>query len=234
MISGPQTNATADARVEVRPVDELRHDSDLAVPAALGRVDRDVDVEVEAAPKAPELRPVEEVGGCPAAVQEGHIAVLRTPAQNGIHGRPERGETDSSRHDHDVAADGLLDGPGVAERPADAEHSARLGGADRARDGADRAHRVHERPRDVARHRDRHLADPERVEHGELPGSRQHAFAADRLQLERPRVGELAPPFRDAERERDHRPDRRPGLSCDGHRRTRRGAAAASTGGGGS
>ena len=55
MISGPQTNAIGRGRDRSGPRDQLRDDADLAVPAALGGVDRDVDLEVEPAAEAAEL-----------------------------------------------------------------------------------------------------------------------------------------------------------------------------------
>ena len=79
-----------------------------------------------------ELRAVEEVVRRPRAVEDADGAVLAAPLERAQDDRAERREADPAGDDDDVAARRRVDRPRVAERPADAEHRARLGRADRA------------------------------------------------------------------------------------------------------
>ena len=85
------------------------------------------------------------------------------------------------------------DGPADAERAPHADDRARLEPAQRPGGRADGADRVAQRPvaARAAADRDRHLADPERVEHRELPGLGLVDRLVDRLERERDRVGGL-------------------------------------------
>ena len=98
------------------------------------------------------------------------------------HDRAERRQADAAGDDDHVRAALLGDRPGRAERAAQAEHAARLGRADRLGHGADGADRLHDAALadPAAADGDRHLADPERVEHHELPGPDDRRLAASR------------------------------------------------------
>ena len=81
-------------------------------------------------------------------------------------------QTDPAGDDEDVAADGGVDRPGVAEWPAHAQHAPLGGAADRSRYRADGAHGENDLSRRRrAADRDRDLADTERVDHHELARS---------------------------------------------------------------
>ena len=201
-------NATASSGSNCAARDELRDDADVAAPVGAGRVDGDLDADVEPAAPALELLAEEQVVGRPAAVEDDELAEVVAVRERVVDRRTERRQADAAADDDEVVAARGVDRPAVPERPAHADDVARRAGAERLRHRADRADRVHERRarlRHVAARRDRHLADAEGVEHGELA-------RPDRI-------------------DRTRRPARARASSCRGSRAVsaRRGTAAASS-----
>ena len=230
MISGPQTNAVAAPGRSARRRRASATTPTLPSQPASARVDGDVDLEsCAASARAPSGRAGRRACGCRRAARPRRSRARcasdagRATGRSGARPMPPATITTSP-------PGRLLDRPGVAERPAHAEHRARARAAQIASVTApDRAHGVHERPAGVAGDRDRHLADPEGVEHRELAGRRR--------ERRRPRRARARASTCRASRAGAPRPGTGRGgaggerLSRRGHRRRRRGAGAASTAG---
>ena len=145
--SGPHTIATACSGIEAGARrSSARDDADAAAPVRVGRVDGHLDVDVERARQA-RARRVEQLGGRAAAVQDAHapvaLAVRRaaswTTGRSGARPMPPA-TTTTSRPSAAASGQAVPNGP---RTPSDVAGLAR---AQIARgDGADRAHRVHER-----------------------------------------------------------------------------------------
>lgn len=108
-------------------------------------------------------------------------------------------------HDHQhIVADRRIKVPAGTVRPAEPEGVARAHPVQRGRDRTHRAHGVHETSVAAAQGagRDGHLADPERVDHRELPRCEGREFPSDRRKFDRPGVGGLGPGVSDAVRQR--------------------------------
>ena len=233
---GPDHERGRGRRVERRRADEVGHHPDVAAPVTGGRVHGDLDVQVEPAAPGGQLFRVQQVGRGARAVEQHDPPVAVPVREQVVEGGPHRRHPDAAGHDHHIAALGLGHRPVRPVGPAYADLLARLPRAQRVRDRAHVADRVPDRAGrfGIAADRDRHLADPEGVQHVEL-ARLEGERAAGRLKLQRDRVVRFPP--------RGGHPPRLPvkprllgpsGLSAGLHERSRirRGAGAWWTGAG--
>ena len=179
---GPAREHDAALRIELRPLEQPGHDADAAPPALAGGVDRDRELEVVA------LAPGVELARGRAAARErgrrrarsraraarGPRAPRRSPAaaaRGRARRRRRRRRVPAARGRGQARPNGPLT---PSRSPAPAAHAAAGSGAH----GADRVRRECLGASRIAADRDRHLTDPERVQHRELAGFEAPAFAA--------------------------------------------------------
>jgi len=164
----PAHHGNCTVRIDRCTRDHGRYDADIAAPIRCGVIDRDRNVDTPA--PCFELPPVEDFTRTPRTIEQSDFAVLLAMGEHVIDYWAERCETEPARHDDNVAAFALGNGPIRAIRSAHANDLIPAQPSDRAADGADCPHRMHDPalfgriPADA----DRRFAQPEHVKHIEL------------------------------------------------------------------
>src|SRR6266568_6751846 len=89
-------------RLKGRPAYELRDDADAAAPGVVGAINRDIHIEVQARPPAFEFAAIENIRGCPCAVEQRYLAVLLAQGGDEVHGGTQWRQPDATRDNHQV------------------------------------------------------------------------------------------------------------------------------------
>src|SRR6516225_6029084 len=118
-----------------RALDQCRHDANIAAPVGSGMVYGYSDVHIEAPPPSFELSPVEDVCRTRRAIEHDDPAVTLPMGNHVVNHWAQRREAEPARHDDDVAAFALGDGPARAIRSAHANDLIASEPGDRATDG---------------------------------------------------------------------------------------------------
>src|SRR6516165_5612479 len=186
-------------RIDRRARDQRWYNADVAPPIGCGMVDRDRNVEIETPPPRFEFSPVEDVSRTPRAVEHNDPFVTLAMGEQVIDHRAQRCEAEPTRYDDDVAAFALGDGPARAVWSAHTNDLITAQPGDRATDGADRPHRMHNPVVSgrISADTDCHFAQAEDVQHVELPRGEGEGRGGG--QLEGCHVRRVAPDPRDAQ-----------------------------------
>src|SRR6516162_1861623 len=135
----PAHHGNCTVRIDRCTRDHGRYDADIAAPIRCGVIDRDRNVDTPA--PCFELPPVEDFTRTPRTIEQSDFAVLLAMGEHVIDYWAERCETEPARHDDNVAAFALGNGPIRAIRSAHANDLIPAQPSDRAADGADCPHR---------------------------------------------------------------------------------------------
>src|SRR3974377_918736 len=153
-------------------------DPNVAAPGTGGAIHGDLNFEIEFAAPLLQFVAVEDVFRGAGTVEENNLTVLFALCHQTVEGGPERREADASGYDDDVTSCSVFDGPGRAERRANAEHVAPSQQAHGFGNGADDARGVleHGRRSRVAADRDGYLTNAINIKHVELAGAKREAL----------------------------------------------------------
>src|SRR5712692_6988961 len=113
-------------RIKRRPGDESCDDTDTTTPLACSIIYRDIHLKVKVRTPVLDFTAIEDVFRCTSTVEEHDLAVLFPLGDDLVHGRTKGGKSDPTGDNHDILAQGTLDGPVTAERPAHTYHVFRL------------------------------------------------------------------------------------------------------------
>src|SRR5208283_2029222 len=167
---GPANHRHSVGRIEGSTRDHRRHHTDVAAPAAGRAIDRDLNFQVELTAPLFQLVTVQHVFGSARAIKQNDLPILLPFRHQAVERRPQRSQSDSAGHNHNVPSRRFLHGPMASERTANTHRVAVLEPPHGLGDHADHASGVLDQRCvvRVAADRDRHLAYAEDVEHVEL------------------------------------------------------------------